>query len=144
MKYAVIESGVVTNMVLADEPLLESWVQADESARIGHLYDENTGAFSAPPPPVKTPEQIVAEYTAVLERHYDTKAGERRYDNRFTCALRAGYAGPFQAEGATFALWMDNCNAYAYSVMAAVQAGTRQMPSIEQLINELPALAWPE
>lgn len=87
---------------------------------------------------------LVARFTAELEAHYDAKARERRYDTRYTCALRAGYAGPFQAEGAAFAQWMDACNAHAYTVLAQVQAGQRPMPASPQaLIDELPALVWP-
>jgi len=78
-----------------------------------------------------------------LEVHYDAKAKEKRYDNRLTCALRAGYAGPFQAEGQAFAQWMDTCNAYAYGVMAEVVQGTRPLPTIDDLLAELPVLTWP-
>ena len=99
--------------------------------------------FSKPLPPVPTTDEIIADFTAKLEAHYDTKAKERRYDNRFTCALRAGYAGPFQAEGAAFAVWMDNCNAYAYGVMEAVLSGQRALPTWEELKGELPVLEWP-
>ena len=83
-------------------------------------------------------------FVAALEAHYDTKAQERQYDNRLTCALRAGYAGPFQAEGFAFAAWMDGSNAYAYGVMAEVEAGTRPIPaSPADLVAELEPLVWP-
>jgi len=88
-------------------------------------------------------EQQIAEYTAKLESFYDKKAAERKYDSRFTCALRAGYVGPFQAEGAAFAVWMDNCNATAYAVMAEVLAGTRANPSFPELLALMPLLTWP-
>ena len=66
-------------------------------------------------------------------------------DNRITCALRAGYPGPFQAEGQAFALWMDACNLAAYTLLAEVQAGTRPLPETAQvLIVALPPMMWPE
>lgn len=89
------------------------------------------------------PDRIVAELTAALESHYDSKAKERRYDNRITCALRAGYAGPFQAEGQSFAIWMDTCNAYAYSVMNECLTGARTIPTAQELVSELPVFVWP-
>ena len=46
MKFAVVENGIVTNMVIADAALEANWVQTDE-AGIGWLYDGAT--FSAPP-----------------------------------------------------------------------------------------------
>lgn len=96
-----------------------------------------------PEPKPKTNDEIIAGLTQTLEAHYDTKAREKRYDNRLTCALRAGYAGPFQAEGIAFAQWMDACNAYGYQVMAACLAGTRTTPTEAELLAELPVIVWP-
>ena len=89
--------------------------------------------------------EVEAAFVAALEAHYDATARSRRYDSRYTCALRAGYAGPFQSEGAAFAVWMDTCNAYAYSQLAAVQAGQRPPPaSPAALVAELPQMVWPQ
>lgn len=96
----------------------------------------------APPPP---PPPTVADFDAALTRHLDATAQARRYDNRITCALRAGYPGPFQAEGQAFALWMDACNLAAYTLLAEVQAGARPLPENAQvLIEALPLMVWPE
>jgi hypothetical protein len=84
----------------------------------------------------------VAEYTAALEAHYDKKAKERRYDSRYTCSIRAGYVGPFQAEGIAFAQWMDACNAMCYVMLAGVANGD-PMPTIAEVIAGLPELTWP-
>lgn len=85
--------------------------------------------------------QVNALVTA-MEDYYDLIAQKKRYDNRLTCALRAGYAGPFQEEGASFAVWMDTCNAYAYNVMSQVKSDLRQAPTAEELIAELPSPPW--
>lgn len=84
-----------------------------------------------------------ARYTAALEALYDTTAQSRKYDNRLTCALRAGYAGPFQAEGTAFAVWMDTCNMTAYDIMGQVLAGDITMPSIAELLAMMPTMEWP-
>lgn len=95
----------------------------------------------------KSDEQIMAvmaqRYMALLEAYYDAKAQERRYDNRYTCSLRAGYASAYQAEGMAFAVWMDTCNAQCYALLLEVQAGTRPMPTFEEVIAGLPVLTWP-
>lgn len=88
-------------------------------------------------------KNTIAEFISTLERHYDSVAQQRLYDNRLTCALRAGYEGPFRGEGVAFATWMDGCNAYAYAQMAAVLAAERQQPTPQGLIDELPAISWP-
>lgn len=85
---------------------------------------------------------VTARYTRLLENMYDSKAQEKHYDNRLTCALRAGYAGPFQAEGIKFGLWMDDCNLKAYQILAEVKAGARTLPTQEDFLAEMPAFSW--
>lgn len=103
--------------------------------------DQGRPVLQDPPPP--TTDELVARYTAELEAYYDSKAKERRYDSRLTCTLRAGYPGPFQTEGVAFAVWMDNCNVLGYAIMSDVLAGERPMPTVAELIAELPELVWP-
>lgn len=107
------------------------------------IIDEVNANFIQPVVIPKTDAEIVTELTLALEAYYDEKARDKRYDNRLTCALRAGYIGPFQAEGIAFATWMDTCNAYGYQVLAECLAGTRTTPTEAELIAELPAMAWP-
>lgn len=97
-----------------------------------------------PPPPPPTTEQLQAQYIAALDAHIDAKARARGYDSRVTCALRAGYPGPFQAEGQAFAQWMDACYATGQQALAAVLAGQRPMPTTEAFFDELPPMVWPE
>jgi len=86
----------------------------------------------------------LASFDQALTAHLDATAQSKRYDNRITCAVRAGYAGPFQAEGQAFAAWMDAQNAKAYTLLAEVQAGTRPLPETTQaLIDELDPMVWP-
>lgn len=93
--------------------------------------------------PVPTDAQLIALYEGDLDLHLDTVARAHRYNDRFTFALRAGYPGPYQAEGIAFAQWMDDCNAQAYALLAAVEAGTAPLPSRTDFIAGLPALVLP-
>ena len=89
-------------------------------------------------------DEIVSICVSAMEDLYDITAQSRRYDNRITCALRAGYTGPFQAEGQAFAVWMDTCNATAYQWWAEIEAGTKPMfASTDEFINALPVMVWP-
>jgi len=90
-----------------------------------------------------TQEQIIAQYERVLDVHLDSVARQHRYNDRFTFALRAGYFGPYQAEAIAFAQWMDDCNVQAFARMSRVLAGLEPMPTIEDLIAELPAFVKP-
>lgn len=100
--------------------------------------------------PLTTEEQTVvknkriAEFEKALDDHLDSKARERRYNDRFTCALRAGYQGPYQTEGMVFAAWMDACNYKAYTILNEILTGGRQPPrTVEEFISQLPTLEWP-
>lgn len=88
-------------------------------------------------------KQIIKQFDEALTAHLDKAAQSKRYDNRITCALRAGYMGPFQAEGQAFASWMDACNYQAYQVMSEVLSGTRNMPTVQEFIDSLPEMVWP-
>ena len=86
---------------------------------------------------------IQARLTGALNDHLNAVASQRRYDDRFTCALRAGFTGPFQAEGQAFAAWMDACNMTAYGILAQCKQGMRPIPSAAELIAAMPLIVWP-
>ena len=87
---------------------------------------------------------MIGLFDRALTEYLDSVAQSRRYDNRITCALRAGYPGPFQAEGQAFAAWMDTCNASAYQQLGEIQAGNQPMPvSVAAFIASLPEITWP-
>ena len=102
---------------------------------------ESWVASYIPEPPVPLTMQ---DFDSALTAHLDNTARSRKYDNRVTCALRAGYPGPFQAEGQAFAQWMDACNAFAYQLLAEVEAGNTPAPqTVEEFISSLPVISWP-
>jgi hypothetical protein len=96
----------------------------------------------------KSDEQIMAvmvtKYESALDAYLDQTAKDHRYNDRFTFALRAGYAGPWQAEGIAFAQWMDGINAAAYQMLSLVMSGQAEAPpSVETFISGLPPFVYP-
>ena len=90
-------------------------------------------------------QALIAQYDAALEKHLDSTAQVKRYTNRITCAVRAGYPNQWQAEGAAFGTWMDTCNGLGYQMLAEIEAGTRPMfNSVEEFIAEMPPMVWPQ
>lgn len=111
---------------------------SDYQAYLAWVDEGNT------PDPIPQATLTVADFDNALTQHLDKTAQAKRYDNRISCALRAGYPGPFQAEGQAFAAWMDACNAQAYTLLAEVQSGVRPLPeSTNALIDALPPMVWP-
>jgi hypothetical protein len=87
----------------------------------------------------------VASFTSAIQAHLDSKAQERNYDGILSLCTYATSANPkFSAEGQAGVLWRDAVWAKGYEVMAEVKAGTRSVPTIEELISELPLFEWPE
>ena len=118
-------------------------VEPDTLVQRGDKWYQAFKVVARPPAP-PAPPLTEHDYVAAMEHHYDLVARQRNYDNRITCALRAGYPGPFQAEGQAFAVWMDECNAFAYRLLRQIQAGTAAIPTIEGLLAMLPAFSWEE
>ena len=96
--------------------------------------------FSNPPPDLN---QIIDQFESGVQSHLDTKAQEAGYDNILTACSYAGAPNPFEAESKTFVTWRGNVWAYCYSELQKVIAGTRPMPTLEDIISELPVRALP-
>lgn len=113
-----------------------AWLKAPPSGNV---------PLPLPPDPVTepTPAEIVGRLVLAVQQHLDQAAKSRNYDDIKSAALRASYAGPWQAEGVAYAQWMDACWAYAYQVQADVQAGQRTIPTAAELLAELPTLELP-
>jgi hypothetical protein len=78
-----------------------------------------------------------------LDKHIDSVAQAKQYDNRITVTMRAGYNNPWQAESIAFGQWMDSCYVKAHEILANVYAGTRAIPNEAELIAEMPEMIWP-
>lgn len=68
MKYAIVEAGVVTNVVVADAPLEANWIETDQAGP-GWLYQD--GQFTAPPPVVPTRAEQEANRQAAYTAEAD-------------------------------------------------------------------------
>lgn len=78
MKFAIIENGVVSNVVVADAPLESNWV---ETAQAGPGWLYQNGEFLPPPPVVPTKAEQEAKrhaaYTAEADPlYFKWQAGE--------------------------------------------------------------------
>lgn len=114
----------------------------------GHILDNNARTLTrqytvAALPADASQARIFKRYEQALTDFLDREAQTKRYDNRITCAVRAGYVGPFQAEGQAFAVWMDTCNALGYQVFEEVKTGVRPLPSVADFLALMPAMTWP-
>lgn len=96
-----------------------------------------------PPPP--SVDQIKEFLISAVQEHIDSTAAAIGYDNIYTaCTYADEPAVPkFQAEGQALRAWRSQVWARCHAVLADVEAGQRGIPTAEELIAELPALALP-
>jgi hypothetical protein len=64
MRFAIVENGVVTNVVVAEEALGDNWVQTNQAGP-NWLYDGLS--FSPPPPIPPTADEVRAERNRLLD-----------------------------------------------------------------------------
>ena len=106
------------------------------------ITDEEAAAILAPVP---TAAEIIASYTAAIQKRLDDFARTRNYDGILSAATYATSAvAKFKAEGQHAVEARDATWAKGYEILAAVEAGTRTAPTLDELAAELPSLAWPQ
>lgn len=95
------------------------------------------------PPYIPTDEEIQKQLTDAVQQYMDETAQTRNYDNIHTaCSYSNSTDEIFRAEGTACLAWRDSVWRACYDILAEVKAGTRAIPTVEELIAELPVLDW--
>lgn len=117
---------------------------ADVEPHSADLFNRAVSGEFGPIKPYVKPALTLVDFKRAHEAHLNTKARLRNYDTIHTAALRAGYPGPFHAEGVAYAQWMDACNFTGYQIMAEVQSGARPVfATVDAYIALMPELVLP-
>jgi len=96
-----------------------------------------------PPPPSQS--DIEAAKVALVQNHMDKTAQALRYDNIATAVTYAEEPSVprFQSEGQALRAWRSMVWNECYEILAEVQAGSRPVPTDEELIAALPQFELP-
>lgn len=94
--------------------------------------------------PTIDPAEIEQSKVAVVQEYMDEQAQAMRYDSIQTAVTYAEEPGvpKFQVEGIAFRAWRSLVWETCYQILAEVTAGTRQIPSDEELVALLPTLVF--
>ena len=96
------------------------------------------------PPHIPTVDEIQKQLTDGVQNWMDTKVRERNYDNVHTCVGTYLYSpvDKFRTEAEHVKDWVSYVWAKCYEILAQVKNGEREIPTLEEVINELPILDW--
>lgn len=101
--------------------------------------------YIPPEIPDLSPEQIIEMFRASIQAHVDQTAISKRYDSGNSMASYVSSTVPqWSAEAQAFVAWRDAVWAYAYAEMDKVIAEDREQPTVDDLLEELPKVEWPE
>lgn len=88
-------------------------------------------------------EKLTAQFTKAVQKWMDAKAQERGYDNIISaCTYADSTDEKFAAEGKAAKQWRDKVWRHCYDVVAQVVSGNRDIPTVSELLAELPKLEW--
>lgn len=98
------------------------------------------------PLPAQQPSaaEIVTAVQQAVQQRLDDFARTRAYDGILSaCTYATSVVPKFAAEGQYAVEARDASWAACYEIMGDVQQGLRAMPTVEQVLGELPVLEWP-
>lgn len=126
-----------TKLVEIPPPTPLPWHQVEED---GHI--DGTQVWKHVP---MTNAEIMRVCEQTIQRRLDDFARTRNYDTILSaCSYVNSFNPTFKDEGTKCSMIRDATWNKCYEIMNEVIGGTRSMPSLEQLISELPVLDWSE
>ena len=137
--FVITKSGLPYH-VLDDGEFIDLWTEVNT-----YTLEHAITVTEEQPPPPPTPEQIQKQFTDAIQARLDAFARTKNYDGILSAASYATSTNPqFRAEGQYAVEARDATWAAAYAILGAVLAGERPMPTLDEVMAELPELAWPE
>lgn len=86
---------------------------------------------------------IQQQLTIAVQNWLDKTVQNRNYDSIHTaCTYAYSTDEIFKKEGTACLVWRDSVWRTCYNILNEVLAGTREIPTEEELIAELPKLEW--
>lgn len=99
---------------------------------------------ATPPTEAELANKRMLDVQTAVQRRLDDFAATREYDGILSaCTYVPSTDAKFAGEGQYCVNARDAHWAKCYEIMGAYQAGLRPLPTVEEALAEMPALAWP-
>lgn len=99
--------------------------------------------WDKPLPPEPTVQEILKSRTKLVQSYLDSSVQSKGYDNILSaCTYVTSIVPKFQTEGQAAVEFRDATWAKCYEILDEVQAGTRSIPTEQEILQELPTLDW--
>lgn len=145
--YAVIFDGIVTQIssIKFDAHPSILFVKIEDNLPVSLGWGWDGQSFSPPlASPEPTMEEMQAAFVSAIQAHLDAFAQTRNYDGIMSAATYAISTIPkFAAEGQYAVEARDATWSKGYEILGQISTGQRPAPTVEEVIAELPPLAWP-
>ena len=103
-----------------------------------------SAAITAEDKAVAARAATLEQFRCSIQAHADATAQSRNYDDGNSLASYVASTNKaWAAEAQAFIAWRDQVWVYAYAELAKVEAGERDVLTVEAFIDELPATVWP-
>lgn len=132
--------------------MLYGWLATPDGKFVLSLPD--TGLVPVPsfpepaqpePEPADPTQALIAQVTRVVQIRLDSVAQQRGYDGILSACTYVASAVPrFKAEAEAAVAWRDAVWSKCYEILAQAQAGERAVPSLGEVLQELPQIQWPQ
>lgn len=115
-----------------------------DTSFLTYAWDTASRRWVSTPTAANLNTRLQAAFTAAIQARLDDFARTRSYDGILSACTYATSGVPkFAAEGQCCVAGRDATWAAAYALLAAVEAGTSPMPTMDAVLAVLPVLAWP-
>ena len=117
----------------------ETFFVIDVDGKRRPMTDEEIAVL--PLPPAVTQD----DYSRSIQTYVDATAKVRLYnDGNSLASYKDSTIPKWAAEASAFIAWRDQVYVYANEQMNLFLSGERDQPSLQELIEELPKIEWPE
>lgn len=106
---------------------------------------EAVAASSVPFIQAEQVDAVIASYAAAIQQRLDDFVQSRGYDSILSaCTYATSVVPRFKSEAQYCVEARDATWAACYAIMGEVQAGQRAMPTLDEVMIQLPELMWPD